>query len=66
MSTSAALRQEIASGFYPERSRDEEKPLDRMLAGALGRLSGLNEGSAQNGHASEHRQRARPARSRLE
>ena len=41
MSTSAALRQEIASGFYPERSRDEEKPLDRMLAGALGRLRGL-------------------------
>ncbi len=39
--SSAALRQEIASGFYPERSHDEEKPLDRMLSGALGRLRGL-------------------------
>ncbi|MGH9869006.1 MAG: preprotein translocase subunit SecA [Candidatus Polarisedimenticolia bacterium] len=41
MSTSAALRQEIASGFYPERSREDEKTLDRLMAGALGRLRGL-------------------------
>jgi preprotein translocase subunit SecA len=38
MSSSAALRHEIASGFYPERARDDEKPLDRMLSGAMGRL----------------------------
>jgi preprotein translocase subunit SecA len=38
MVTSAALRQEIASGFYPERSHEEQNALDRMLSGLTERL----------------------------
>ncbi|HKY31468.1 MAG TPA: preprotein translocase subunit SecA [Candidatus Polarisedimenticolia bacterium] len=39
--SSAALRQEIARGFYPERAQVEESPLDRALGGAVGRLGTL-------------------------
>ena len=38
MASSAALRQEIASGFYPERSHTEENALDRVLAGLTERI----------------------------